>query len=427
MSSEHEQSVMKTATTTSRRFKGGFLSAAGRGGPARLVGIVVCLALMVSAVVVLAKRREKTDSASQVAKMQKMNLLPGGTESTPAQEALRIKHANAEAAKAESQAKSYTPAMPGSQPLQIHEVGVDSPAASSNEPAPIKVVTAPPPQYTAPEQAPQSDVFDTLPKPPDETAKIQKVAMASDDADPGVTPGRQRAYEKMMGQWDIHPPRTVVVISEDDDKKAPSPSIQRTHDVSASANVGAPSQSKAHVLVPGGRGVYAHTILAVTTDSGGPIVLEADTGPLAGDRMIGSFQKSGTDRMVVRVSKLIHNGEEISVAGLVIAPDTMETAVASDIDEHYVERFALPAAAAFIQGVGQAAAMSNTTTSVSPYGGVTQSIGPMSLSQQAWVGAGAAAQAIGKELSQNTPKGPTIHLDANVGVGVMFLSDVMAK
>ncbi|MBB4200218.1 intracellular multiplication protein IcmE [Rhodoblastus sphagnicola] len=365
---------------------------------------------------------------SQVAKMHKMNLLPGGTESTPAQEALRIKHANAEAAKAESKAQSYTPAMPGSQPLQVREVGADAPPPASAEPAPIKVVAAPPPQFTPPERAPERDAFQALPVMPDETPKIEKVAMTSEDADPGVTPERRRSYENTLAQWDIHPPRTVVVMP-DDEKGPRASSGQRARETNtgSSAIAGGSVSTKGTVLVPGGRGVYAHTVLAVTTDSGGPIVLEADTSPLAGDRMIGSFQKSGTDRMVVRVSKVIHNSEEVSVSGLVIAPDSMETSVASDIDEHYLERFALPAAAAFIQGVGQAAAMSNTTTSVSPYGGVTQSIGPMSLSQQGWIGAGAAAQAIGKELSQNTPKGPTIHLDANVGVGVMFLSDVIAK
>jgi len=55
------------------------------------------------------------------------------------------------------------------------------------------------------------------------------------------------------------------------------------------------------------------------------------------------------------------------VRGLAIAPDSMETAIASSIDEHYIERFALPAAAAFVSGLGQAIALSNSTTQLSPY------------------------------------------------------------
>ena len=45
-----------------------------------------------------------------------------------------------------------------------------------------------------------------------------------------------------------------------------------------------------------------------------------------------------------------------------VAPDSMEEAVATSIDQHYLERFVLPAAAAFVQGLGQAAVrMSNST------------------------------------------------------------------
>jgi len=99
------------------------------------------------------------------------------------------------------------------------------------------------------------------------------------------------------------------------------------------------------VLVPAGRGVYAHTILSVSSDSGGPIVLEGDSGPLAGDRMIGTFSKNERDRLIVRVTTVNHRGQSLDVRGLAIAPDSMETAIASSVDEHYLERFALPAAA----------------------------------------------------------------------------------
>jgi intracellular multiplication protein IcmE len=143
--------------------------------------------------------------------------------------------------------------------------------------------------------------------------------------------------------------------------------------------------------------------------------------------MIGSFSKSADDRLVVHVTAVEHHGKAIEVAGLVVAPGSMETSVASSIDEHYIERFALPAAAAFVQGLGQAAMMSNTTTAVTPYGGVTSTMGPMTVAQQGWIGAGAAAQAVGSALGAATPKGPTAHLDADVSVGVMFLENVVLK
>ena len=74
------------------------------------------------------------------------------------------------------------------------------------------------------------------------------------------------------------------------------------------------------MLVPAGRGVYAHTIVAVDSDTNGPIVLEADTGPIAGDRMIGSFSKSGNDRLIVRVETVEHRGKALEANGIVVAP-----------------------------------------------------------------------------------------------------------
>src|SRR5208283_3941970 len=174
------------------------------------------------------------------------------------------------------------------------------------------------------------------------------------------------------------------------------------------------------VLVPAGRGIYAHTILAVDSDTNGPIVLEADTGPIAGDRMIGTFSKSG----IVRVETVEHRGKALEANGIVVAPDSMEEAVATSVDQHYLERFVLPAAAAFVQGLGTAVAMGNSTTTVSPFGGTTQTFGPLSVKQEALVAGGAAAQAVGNAMTASIPKGPTVHLAANVSVGVMFLSNV---
>ena len=412
-------------SNSSRRLKRGFLSNAGKGGPTRLVAIVVSVVAMVGLVVALSIRHEKKNSDSQVAKMAPMNLLPGGLKSTPAQEALRKKHADAEAEKAEAQAKSYTPSMPGSQLLAVHEAGLEKPVvADPPSPPPIRIVMPEAPKYTPPEKpAPRTAdnaVFEA-------EAKVQRVAMTTQDTVPdvGLTAEQRKAYENTMAQYDIQAPRTIVVLPEHVSEERAAAAARNQNEREAASPAAAPNKGK--VLVPAGRGIYAHTVLSVNSDSGGPIVLEADTGPLMGDRMIGTFTKSGNDRLVVRNSRVEHHGEALDAAGLVVAPDSMETSVASNVDQHYIERFALPAAAAFIQGLGQAAAMSNTATTVSPYGGLTSAIGPMTVAQQAWIGAGAAAQAVGHELTQSTPKGPTIHLDANIGVGVMFLENVVQK
>ncbi len=180
------------------------------------------------------------------------------------------------------------------------------------------------------------------------------------------------------------------------------------------------------ILVPAGRGIYAHPILAVNSDASSPVVLQADSGPIAGDRMIGTFARQN-DRLVIHINTVVHDGENLSADGVVIAPDTMEAAVASNVDQHYLTRFILPAAAAFVAGLGQAlATTSNTTAVLSPFGGAAYAT-HLNFNQQLGVAAGAAAQQVGTVLNQAAPKGPTVSLDANVSVGVMFLSNVVER
>lgn len=141
--------------------------------------------------------------------------------------------------------------------------------------------------------------------------------------------------------------------------------------------------------------------------------------------MIGSFSRE-EQRLVIRVNRVIHKGQEISAEGIVVAPGTMETGVASSVDQHYASRFILPAAAAFVQGLGSAFALSNSTITQSPFGGAT-ALQRLNLGQQVGVGAGVAAGRVGQALDAAAPRGPTIKVDKDSNVGVMFLSNVVAE
>jgi intracellular multiplication protein IcmE len=292
-------------------------------------------------------------------------------------------------------------------------------------PAP-KIITPPPPAFTPPERpvlerAAGEDEING--------ARVTKVASTNTESDEtaedlkAAREQRRKAIGDMVNSWGTRAPQTTVVIE-------PAALKQGADDPATAAKAAGKAAESAitgKVLVPAGREIFAHTVVAVDSDTNGPIVLEADTGPISGDRMIGSFSKSGNDRLIVKIESVEHRGTPIDANGLVIAPDSMETAVASSIDEHYLERFALPAAAAFMSGLGQAAALSNSTSTVSPFGGTTQTFGNLNFGQQAMVAGGAAASAVSTALNSEVPKGPTVHLAANVSVGVMFLSNLTAK
>jgi intracellular multiplication protein IcmE len=413
-------------------FQTGLFGGAGRGGPGRFVAIGGVLACMAGGAFLLSVRHGNGPPVSQVTKMKPGSLLPGGLQGTPAQDALQKEDSQEKAKAAEAAHKSYTPPIPsstafnGALPTEVGmgaPVAPDVPAARPMPPAPA-IVTPAPPTYTPPEHA----VFD---RPAGENeisgARFTKVA-AGDEGDETSEEGksarqqRQKAIGDLVNSWTSRPPQTTVVIEPTSLKQGADDPPAKVGAKGADSGV-----TGGRVLVPAGRGVYAHTVVAVDSDTNGPIVLEADTGPISGDRMIGTFSKSGIDRLIVKVETVEHRGAPLEANGVVIAPDSMETAVASSIDEHYVERFVLPAAAAFMSGLGQAVALGNSTSTVSPFGGTTSTIGPLTFKQEALVAAGASATAVSTALNAETPKGPTVHLAANVSVGVMFLSNLSVK
>jgi intracellular multiplication protein IcmE len=396
---------------------------AGRGGPARIVTIAAVGVSMMALLVAVSSISHPTPPESSVAKMPDVDPLPGGMHSNPAQEALLKRHAQDRADRALASGESYTPPLPAAAALRLVDRRTPEEPASEppSEPA-VAPVPEPAPLYVPPEERSE------------EAPRVEKIA-ASEPA--SEDPQFKQAVADLFKQWEGRPPRTDLVLAPATDVRDESSQNAGVEQRATNARPAPPTRPRPAaeaVLVPAGRGVYAHTVLSVNSDTGGPIVLQADTGPLAGDRMIGTFSKNqavgalfgDTDRLVVRINTIEHRGQTLNVQGLVIAPDSMETAVATSVDQHYVERFALPTAAAFVAGLGQAIALSNSAVQYLPFGGVVTNYGKLDFRQQAGIAGGAAAAQIGQTLQQQTPKGPTVFLAADAGVGVIFLSNVVA-
>ncbi len=414
-----------------RRGPGGLLSEAGRAGPRRLVVISALGLCVVAMVVALTLDGDRKPQFSFDARMKQVDALPGGLHSTPEQDALAYRADTAQAQAAQARGKSYTTPIAPS-------VAFQAAVPKAEEPVPAGVVAGPPqPKFVGrPARVYPAAVViqpSTLQPTP---------AVAAAGPPPAITVAQQQPNDQqqqlynqqvnqLFTQWAVRPPRTDVVLQPADtgqnvpaednaDQASNAPHARHTTEpVYDRAN----AQHGGQVLIPAGRGVYAHPILALSSDQSTPAVFQADSGPIAGDRMLGSFSKEN-DRLVVRIATIIHQGQAIGAVGMVIAPDTMEASVATGVDQHYLARFVLPAAAAFVQGLGQAIeTTSNTTAVLSPLGGAT-TVTSLNLPKQLGVAAGVAASNIGSTLNQAAPKGPTITLDANVSVGVIFLTNV---
>ena len=399
----------------------GRFNATGAAGPRRLMVFALAGTSLAGLVAAVAFSGRPPEFQSRDARMKEMDPLPGGLHSTPEQDALALKADGGRAQAALQRGVCSGPPMSPSQRVLPRPLQVEQPVLPASAPPPLPAAMHAAFPVALP-LAPAAPLPTELPPRP--------IKVAAPAADPAAQQAYTRAVQDLFQQWGGRAPRTDVILppereapaSDDVPSSRPSSAPSRVRDVASPLPVSSRSDT-ANILVPAGRMIYAHPVLQVSSDASSPVVLEADTGPIAGDRMIGSFGKQN-DRLVIHINSVIHHGESIGAEGLVVAPGTMEAGVASGVDQHYLERFALLAASAFVAGLGQAIAQtSNSVAVLSPLGGATTSTN-LNIRQQLGVGAGVAAAQLGSVLNQSAPKGPTISLDANVAVGVMFLTNV---
>lgn len=413
----------------------GAFNGVGAAGPRRLLAITGGGALIVAVIFGVASIQSKEPLVSNPGRLPHVDPLPGGLHSNPQQDKLNLVTNQEHAARAQEVGTSYTPVMAASQPYTPPKAS--APPATPSPAAVQQASPAVPSPYSPPAPAApvRSIAVAATPASPVAASAVQGQTRTQEDA------GFKVALDKMMAGWGGRPPRTDVVIPPEEaaaaeagppgtstlpqNRRRLAGSGEALPDPPTATPVASSSAVRQRVLVPAGRGVYAHTILAANSDAQSPVVLQADSGPLSGDRMIGAFSRE-RDRLTIRVSKVIHNGQEIGTEGVVVAPSTMEVGVASSVDQNYLSRFALPAAAAFVQGLGQAIAQSNSTSVLGPLGSVSVQ-NRLNLSQQVGIGAGVAAAQIGSTLQQSAPKGPTVILDVGSSLGVMFLTSVAAN
>ena len=393
---------------------GRIFNSAGGAGPRRLAILGTTAIVILGGIGFIMIRSHQSPLQSTVGKTPDVNPLPGGMHSNDYYQQLATTAAQTQAATAAAQGRSSVAPMPAGVPTRP-EVPVVTP------PAPHPIVRAIATPSTEVKPAPYRPVVEQQP--------TQRTARKADDKQ---TELYANAIASLFASWSgSRPPETEVILKPEDENRpgnsgetgrgGPAPITRVSGQAGASQADSAIARTpSATVIIPAGKGVYARTKLAASSDQGGPVVVTAESGPIASDDMIGSFERRG-DRLVVNLDSItLQNGAQESIDALVIAPDSMETAVASSVDQHYVERFVLPVAAAFVAGLGQAIAQSNAIVAVSPFGGYTAQ-NHLNFNQQLGVAAGVAGNQAQNLLLQNAPKGPTIKLDAGVNVGVVFL------
>ena len=196
--------------------------------------------------------------------------------------------------------------------------------------------------------------------------------------------------------------------------------------LSGDAPGAAEAPQAAEPIIPAGTILYGETLTSSSSDLPGPVLVQVTTGPFKGGRLVGQFSTSDTvDRMVVEFSTMtLPDGTSVAVSAFAVDGVSAETAVASDVNRRYVQRYAPILAAAFITGYAGAAAQPDQQLVELGEGNSVIS-GTTTEEQNLYAGLAAASEAIGADLVQNAPKGPEVILRSGWPVGIMFVEPVL--
>lgn len=185
----------------------------------------------------------------------------------------------------------------------------------------------------------------------------------------------------------------------------------------------------AEILVPAGTIEYAQLVTEANTDAPGPVMAQIQSGPLKGARVLGSFQAT-EEYLTLNFNMVVLDGVSQQVTAVALDPGTTLPGMATDIDRRYFKRIVLPAAAAFVEGLAEAIANSESTTVTIIGDSVSQttSTGDQGSDESVASGieeAGATlSQIIGEEASRTRPM---LKIRAGTAIGVLFLTPVLEE
>lgn len=224
-------------------------------------------------------------------------------------------------------------------------------------------------------------------------------------------------------------PQTVegMMVEQPQQGAAATAGGQATANTPAASSTSQTSKAAAGgPLIKAGSIMFAVLDTAVNSDEPGPVMATIVEGPYKGVKLMGSLKTTeDTERVMLTFNTMIKDSwpENISMTAVAINPDTAHTALASDVNHHYLLKWGSLFASNFLSGVAQAITTSGSTTTSSS-GTNTTSHPNFSAGKQALVGLGQVGTAFSKVAGKWQDLPNTVKVDAGVGMGLLFTADV---
>lgn len=184
------------------------------------------------------------------------------------------------------------------------------------------------------------------------------------------------------------------------------------------------------VILKAGSILFGVLDTAVNSDEPGPVMATIVAGSLKGAKLLGSIS-TNTDSETITLNftaiNMPNEANSMGISAVAIDPDTARTALASDVDHHYLYRWGSLFASSFVQGYASAVASSGTTsTTTQGAAGVstTTSSPATDAKQQLFSGIAAMGTKWSQVVGQNFDRPITITIDQGTSLGILITSDL---
>lgn len=183
------------------------------------------------------------------------------------------------------------------------------------------------------------------------------------------------------------------------------------------------------VIYKAGDIVFGVLETSVNSDEPGPVLGKIVQGPLKGSKIIGTLsipsewsKKAALQFSVLNVPAMDHS---IGLNAVAIDADTARTALATEVDNHYILRYGTLFASSFLSGMSQAVldAIANPGFDIDENGVIIVDSAKATTRDIILTGLGGIGEAVSENL--NFWERPvTIKIASGTGIGLLFLSDL---
>ncbi len=198
---------------------------------------------------------------------------------------------------------------------------------------------------------------------------------------------------------------------------------------STDAGAAASAETSTKTIVAAGSIAYAQLLTTLNSDLPGPVLAQMLSGPFAGGRLIGKLTvNQDCQCLVISFKTVVKDTVSYKIDAVALDESTTLAGVnATSVDNHYMVRYVLPAAASFLTGYSQALSQTGQTeTATSGVGTQTATSAP-SPKQSIFAGITSASQAIGNDLNKGAQRPVTIVIAKGTTMGVFFTDTVTTK